>query len=187
MVMPSVSQSDWTVARLHALPDDGNRYEIIDGVLYVTPSPRFVHQAALFELALVLTPYARGCGLDVMCLAADIRYSDRTLVQPDLFVFPRIPGKPVREWADVQPLQLVVEALSPSTRHRDRTVKRDLYVAEGVPEYWIVDADARVVERSRPDSTVAEINSISLAWQPSAAHAPLHLDLIEYFRAVHGD
>ncbi len=187
MGMSSASQTDWTVDRLHDLPDDGNRYEIIDGVLYVTPSPRFLHQAALRDLSELLRPYAKARELDVMCLTADIRYSNRTLVQPDLFVYPRAPRKPIREWADVQPLQLVVEALSPSTRRRDRTVKRGLYQAQGVPEYWIVDIDARVIERWRPDSTVAEIFTTTVAWQPVAGHEPLHIDLTEYFRIVHGD
>lgn len=105
MATPSVSQRDWTVAKLHALPDDGNRYEIIDGALYVTPAPRFMHQRALFDLASMLHAYVKDIPFAIMCLTADIQYSDRTLVQPDLFVYPRVPGRTIREWADVHPLQ----------------------------------------------------------------------------------
>jgi len=175
---------DWTVARLHALPDDGNRYEIIGGVLYVTPAPRMVHQRALRELYDLLSPYAKAAGLDVLWSPADIQYSESTVVQPDLFGFARVPGKPMRDWPDLQPLSLVVEVLSRSTRTRDRTVKRALYQAQGIPEYWIIDTDARVVERWRPESTAAECLAQSLVWQPVASVAPLEIDIVAYFAAV---
>ena len=187
MATRSATHDDWTVAQLHALPDDGNRYEIIDGALYVTPAPRYVHQWALQVLSEHLLPFARANALDVMCLAADIQYSDRTLVQPDLFVFPRVPGKRITEWADVQPLRLVVEALSPSTRRRDRTVKRKLYLSEGIPEYWMLNIEARTIERWRLESAEAEIVSTTLDWHPVPSRAPLRIDVVEFFRTVHGD
>jgi Uma2 family endonuclease len=184
MAQRASSAHDWTVARLHALPEDGNRYEIIDGVLYVTPAPRYLHQWALGVLHELLIPYVRTIGLEVMHLDADIEYSPNTLVQPDLFVYPRTPGKRITEWADVQPLQLVVEALSPATRRRDRTVKRVLYQRQGVPEYWIIDLDARAIERWRPDSTEAESLVTTLAWQPQPEIAPFTLDIAAYFQRV---
>ena len=187
MAMPSVSQRDWTVAKLHALPDDGNKYEIIDGALYVTPAPRYMHQWALQILDQCLRQYARALSLDIMCLAADIEYSNQTLVQPDLFVFPRIPGRKIREWADVHPLQLVAEVLSPSTKRRDRTVKRALYQSQRIPEYWTIDLDARTIERWQPDSSQAEVVVTTLNWQPIAAHSPLQIDVVAYFRAVLDD
>ncbi len=187
MGMPSVARNDWTVAQLHAMPADGNRYEIIDGALYMTPAPRYMHQWALQILFERLLPFARANALDVMCLAADIQYSDRTLVQPDLFVFPRGPDKRIAEWADVYPLQLVVDALAPSTQSRDRTVKRALYLSVGIPEYWLLNIEARTIERWRPGSSEAEIVSRALHWHPVPSHAPLRIDVVDYFRAVHGD
>lgn len=184
MALPFPRHDDWTVEKLHALPDDGNRYEIIDGVLYVTPAARYVHQAVLRQLSEVLRPYARSLSLDVMCLAADIQYSHRTLVQPDLFVYPVVPGKPIRGWADVQPLQLVVEVLSRSTQRRDRTVKRALYQAQTIPEYWIVDVETRSVERWRPDATEVELDTDVLCWHPQAMHEPLCIELAAFFRQV---
>ena len=65
MAMPRVD-TDWTVERLNQLPDDGNRYEAIDGRLFVTPAPNDVHQRAVRELTLLLTPYARALGLDLL-------------------------------------------------------------------------------------------------------------------------
>ena len=182
--MPSVSQNDWTIAKLHALPDDGNRYEIIDGALFVTPAPCLVHQGAIGELYLQLAPYAKTVSMEAMISPADIQYSPRTVVQPDLFVFRRVPGKPAKDWADVQPLVLAVEVLSRSTRRRDRTIKRELYQAQGVPEYWIVDTDARAVERWRPDSTEPEVVRDTLVWQPSSERGPLQLVLPTFFSAI---
>lgn len=170
---------DWTVARLHALPDDGNRYEIIDGVLYVTPAPAAPHQWVLCNLLEILRPYARTLGLSVLLSPADIEYSERTLVQPDLFVFSNPSGTAPQSWPAVQPLWLAAEALSPSTRRRDRTVKRDLYLREGVPEYWVVDPFTRAIERWRLDGSAQY--DVTMAWQPVASHAPLQIDVAALF------
>jgi Uma2 family endonuclease len=185
MAIRSLAAShDWTVADLHALPDDGNRYEILDGVLCVTPSPRYVHQRAVVTLFELLQPYARALDYTVMPLSGDLQYSDRTLVVPDAFVYRDPPDARVRDWSGVHPVQLVVEVLSRSTRIRDRTVKRALYQLQGIPEYWIIDTDARVIERWRPDSTAAECLVQSLSWQPVSFWAPLEIDVAAYFAAV---
>ncbi len=187
MAMPTLSQNDWTVAKLHALPDDGNRYEIIDGVLYVTPSPAAPHQWVLMHLFNEIAPYARAIGITVLWSPADIQYSERTVVQPDLFAFSNSSDTAPRTWDDVQPLLLAVEVLSPSSRRRDRGVKRALFQAQGVPEYWVLDASRRQIERWRPASTAAEVLTTSLAWQPHPTHEPLIVDLVSFFRRVTGD
>ncbi len=187
MALPTVSSHDWTIEKLHALPDDGNRYEIIDGVLYVTPAPRPIHQWALHVLLDLVQPYARARGLEGMCLPADVAFSDRVVVQPDLYVFSKAAGSSIREWSDIQPLELVVEVLSPSSRRYDRTVKRDLYRQQGIPEYWIVDIDARIIERWRPSSPHCERHATVFHWQPVATHPPLQINVVQYFRTVHGD
>ena len=178
---------DWTVARLHALPDDGNRYEIIDGVLHVTPSPTSGHQWALQELFLRLLPYARAIGLDVMMSPADLQYSERTVVQPDLFAFHNPTGTAPRSWTEVQPLLLAVEIVSPSSRRRDRGLKRQLFQTQGVREYWVVDAARREIERATPESEQVELLAVDLIWQPDATSARLVLDLREFFNRVAGD
>ena len=187
MAMPMLSQGDWTVAKLHALPDDGNRYEIIDGALYVTPSPSFAHQGVIGELFLRLMPYAEPRGIGVMFSPADIQYSERTVVQPDLFAFRNPTNTATRTWADVQPLLLAVEVISPSSRRRDRSVKRRLFQAQGVPEYWVIDAARRQIERWRPAANEAEVLTSSLSWHPLPAHEPLNLDLVAFFTRVAGE
>ena len=187
MAMPILSQDDWTIAKLHALPDDGNRYEIIDGVLHVTPSPAAGHQWVLMKLYDEIAPYARPLGITILWSPADIQYSERTVVQPDLFAFRNPTDAAPRTWADVHPLLLVVEVVSPSSRRRDRVIKRRLFQAQGVPEYWVLDASHGQIERWRPGSTVAEVLTTSLSWQPLATHAPLSVDLVAFFTRVSDD
>src|SRR5438477_12455919 len=88
MAMPA-TRTDWTVDMLDALPDDGKRYEIIDGVLFVTPAPSDVHQYIVGELYAQLLQYLRGSGVGHPVVSpADVRRPDRrrNRVQPDIFV-----------------------------------------------------------------------------------------------------
>ena len=186
MAMPA-QPTEWTVDMVRALPEDGNRYEVIDGELFVTPAPSFTHQNAVLELALLLAPYVRehALGRAVISPADVIVYGPRKFVQPDLFVVPLVNDAPVRAWTDVGRLLLAVEVLSPSTEHTDRGRKRRVYKEKGVPEYWVVDTDARTVERYQPDDSV-EILTESLEWRPDHEVPALVIDLPACFDRVHG-
>jgi Uma2 family endonuclease len=96
---------------------------------------------------------------------ADVVLGPRTLVQPDLFVVQRQPGKPLRRWEDVGVPVLAVEILSPTTAPRDRGAKRRIYQRAGVGEYWIVDLDARLIERWRSQDTRPEILDERVVWK----------------------
>lgn len=109
------------------------------------------------------------------------------MVQPDVFVVPLIEGRKPASWEETGRLLLVAEILSPSTARADRHVKRRLYQRERVPEYWIVDVDARLVERWRPDDERPEILAERIEWQPDQKHPPLVIDLPAYFRDVTGE
>jgi len=187
MAMASHVRTDWTVAELQQLPDDGNRYEIIDGVLYVTPSPRAVHQVVLGELHFLLKPYCKAAGLFVFLSPADVTFSNDTLVQPDLFAFPAPPNFAGFSYTDITHLDLAIEILSPSTARVDRSIKRRLYQRQGVDEYWVVDADTRSVERWRPGSEEGERITGMLSWQPRPAHQALEIDLPTLFREAMGE
>ena len=186
MAMPA-QPMEWTVDMVRALPDDGNRYEVIDGELFVTPSPSLTHQNAVLELALLVAPYVRehAVGRAVISPADVLVYGPRKFVQPDLFVVPLVNDAPARAWTEVGRLLLTVEVLSPSTERTDRRRKRHVYKEKGVPEYWVIDTDARTVERYRPDDSL-EILSESLEWRPDHEVAPLLIDLPAYFDRVHG-
>jgi len=178
----------WTVPMVQALPDDGNRYELIDGELFVTPAPTWNHQDALAVLFQRVYAFVRANAIGRARFApADIEFSEQTLVQPDLFVTPRVGGRKPERWEEVRSLLLAVEVLSPSSARSDRRAKRLLYQRQGVPEYWIVDVDARLVERWRPDDERPEILTDMLAWQPDPGCAQLLIDLPAYFAEVLGE
>lgn len=185
MAMPA-QHTDWTVEMVRALPDDGNRYEVIDGELFVTPAPSRRHQRAVGGIAARLWNYLRGAAWgEVLSSPADISFRDDRLVQPDVFVAPVGPGgRKTEQWSEIRGLRLAVEVLSPSTARADRQVKRRLYQEEQVGEYWIVDLDARVVERWRPGDDRPEIVADTLSWQPDPSAAPFELDLPTFFAEV---
>jgi Uma2 family endonuclease len=175
----------WTVDDIHALPDDGNRYEVIDGELLVTPAPRWRHQRAIGVLYGLLRSYVDGARVgDVLFAPADVVFSPTRLVQPDLFVVPLVDGRRPEQFADVGRLLLAVEVLSPSTARADRVAKRTLFRDQRVPEYWVVDLEARTIERATPAADDVEILGEQLSWQPHSASAPLIVDLRQYFSTV---
>jgi Uma2 family endonuclease len=176
-----------TIEELLALPDDGLRHELLDGVHVVTPAPMPPHQTALLEMILALDSVLRGSeALALLQSPSDIRFGLRTLVQPDLFVFRKESGHQVREWSEIGVPVLAIEFLSPSTAARDRGSKRRIYQRAGVAEYWIVDLDARLVERWRPDDVRPEILDERLVWAPPQLAMPVTLDLPAMFTEVLG-
>lgn len=181
MGMPAVA-NDWTAEMVRALPDDGIRYEVVDGELLVTPAPQLPHQSVVGELFARVREYLRSQKVAYQFLSpADVELDPRTLVQPDLFVVPTAERKP-RSWTEMGDLLLAVEVLSPGTARYDRQVKRRRYQRAGIPEYWIVDPDARLFERWRPGDERPEILLTEIAWQPPGATAPLSIDIAELFR-----
>lgn len=187
MAMPNV-QRRWTAADLAELPDDGNRYEVIAGVLYMTPAPALRHQEAAFELAMILREYLRRERVGHVFMApVDVQFSETTLVQPDVLVTPLVDGRRPEHFFDVNRLLLATEVLSPSTRRTDRGVKRTVYREHPVGEYWIVDLDARTFERSLPTEAQPQILAEQLVWQPEGATSPLMIDVRAYFARVLDD
>lgn len=125
----------WTVADLELLPDDGLRYELVDGTLLVSAAPSKLHQRAVGNLYVLLRA---GCppGLEVFLAPTDYQPTSTRSLQPDLLVVRRDdPG--LR--AVTTPLSLAVEVLSPSSRSVDLVLKLELYRQAGVQSYWVVD------------------------------------------------
>jgi Uma2 family endonuclease len=122
---------------LDALPDDGHRYELIDGVLVVSPAPSVRHQRALARLHLALAPPCPP-ELELFFAPFDVALSDTTVMQPDLLVARR--SDLTERDLPTAPL-LAVEVLSPSTRRFDLLLKRSRYEAAGCAAYWVVDPD----------------------------------------------
>ena len=132
-VMPR--EHEWTVDDLEHLPDDGLQYELVDGVLLVSPAPVKVHQRvsrALFRLL------DQACPPDIEVFYAPLDYQPdrRSSMQPDVLVMTR---QDTGEKAATLPLVLAVEVLSPSTRRKDLVLKHSKYADSGVAHYWVVD------------------------------------------------
>lgn len=174
MAMPNVVR--WTRDTVLALPDDGNRYELFDGELLVTPGPAPRHQVIVSLLLERFVPYLEQHAIGrLMTSPADLLLDGAQVAQPDIFVWPgRVSPK---RW-ELAPLPiLAIEVLSPSTARYDRGFKRRYYQRAGVDEFWVVDPDARLVERWRPGDERPEVLDREVAWQPAPTVAPLVIDL----------
>ena len=186
MAMPA-SVAEWDIEMLDALPDDGQRYEIIDGVLYVTPSPNEGHQDVARALCVRLDGYLVGSELGtVMISPSDVWRGERkrNRVQPDVYVVRRVDGKRVPYPYHLGDLLLAVEIVSPSNPLLDYHVKRDLYLREGVGEYWVIDPGARNVSRWSGAADPGEVLSTTLRWQPQGMDEALVIDLPTFFEAA---
>lgn len=146
--VPGPPQGQWTYAAYAALPDDGNRYEIIDGVLYMAPAPIPDHEniAALIIGRLVVAIEDTNCGR--VFVSPDVHVGSSVL-RPDVVVVLREHAGVIAEKNLVGPPDLVVEVASPSTAayDRDATVgKRGAYARAGIAEYWLIDPELRTIE-----------------------------------------
>jgi Uma2 family endonuclease len=120
--------------------------ELIDGVMYVTPSPTRLHQLISLRLIRLFDQrFVRSGGGSVYFAPLDFRMGENTVVQPDLVVVLDDRAHILYEEPTTGSPSIIVEILSPSTIRQDLYIKRDLYAARDVPEYWIVDSTAHTV------------------------------------------
>ena len=174
----------WTLAELDRLPDDGNKYELVDGELFVTPAPSPAHEALATELLDILFPYVKAQRLGSLVFPRSVVRQKGSEVEPDMMVRPSTPTHP-KTWAEMPTPLLVVEILSRTTRRRDNEQKRAYYLRIGVAEYWIVDRFTRTIHVITPnaDDVVCELE---LVWFPSGATEALQVDVAAYFLAAVG-
>ena len=142
-----------TVQALDGAPDDGNRYEVIEGELYVSTAPGFPHQFVLAKLVIALGKYLESHQLGQVLPGLGIVFDDFNGVIPDLLFVSteRLTRLLVGDHHLKASPEIVIEILSSgsSNERRDRIVKRKLYSSRGVSEYWIVDPETRTIEVSR--------------------------------------
>ncbi len=138
-----------TVADLDACPDDNNRYELIEGELFVSRAPGLPHQLIVQNLQIAIVDYLRSNPIGIVVPGAGAVFSDYDAVIPDLaFVRNERWDQVVTGEKFTGALDLVIEVISPGAenRRRDLLVKRQLYGKYGVSEYWVVDSENRLVE-----------------------------------------
>ena len=188
MVMPATDTHLWTADEVRALPEErGTRFECVDGELLVSPGPRLPHQWVVSLVHERLVQYCRTTRFGAVSGGPGELELDRfTLVQPDVFVLPKVNGRLPQTQEEAGHPLLFVEVLSPSTARYDRVVKRARYQRYGV-EYWIFDSEARLVERWTPDAERPEIISAELTWQPAGATIALTIELPALFAEALGE
>ena len=176
----------WTEEEFYTARDAapyGERWELVDGEVLVTPSPHWTHQRTIGELFALLRVYVQLQRLGETFLSPlDVHLEPGLVLQPDLLV---VPAGELRTQSDVvRRLLLAVEVASRSSAHHDRVTKRPRYQRNRVPEYWIVDDSSRTVERWRPDDERAELIAEQLVWYPTGATAAFVLDLVHFFADI---
>jgi Uma2 family endonuclease len=141
------AQGEWTYEDYRRLPNDGRRYEIIEGVLYVTNAPSYAHQFTVGEIFAELRSFVRKQNLGIV-LTAPFEIELPGIARPVLpdIVFIRAERQPASDAANfVGAPDLIVEVLSPGTFRVDQSVKLDAYERAGVTEYWLADPKTRSV------------------------------------------
>jgi Uma2 family endonuclease len=178
----------WTYEEFARLPDDGNRYEVIAGELYVTPAPGSIHQRVVWRLGTALENFCEEHGAGTMYGAPyDVIFGEGDYLEPDIVFVRRDREDIVEKHGMVGAPDLVVEVLSDSTARRDRGIKRERYAAYGVPEYWIIDTEARridVLRLTAGELRRAETATDFLRWQPLSVGPELVIDVPHLLRPV---
>jgi len=169
-------------ADLQRMPDDGNRYELYDGELWVVPAPILLHQIVIGRLHVALVEHVRQHGGACFVAPLDIVLSEYNVVQPDVVYFgpETVARLDPLEYIRVPP-DAAFEVLSPSTARNDRGRKRTLMERFGVREYWVIDPRGQSIEVSRLNGGYAEPLVIRDGRCTSAVIAGFEIDLSDLF------
>jgi Uma2 family endonuclease len=173
----------WTRADLARMPDADHKFEVIDGELLVSPAPRPAHDALVRVLWSLLATYCDRTGIAHVSGHMPVFVAGDSETIPDIVVRkPVVP--PPEKWDDAPMPLLVVEVLSDATRQTDTIRKRQFYIESGIPEYWIVNGDARTVRVISSDGD--RVEGRTLRWRPSTTLDALSIDLPSLFTEALG-
>jgi Uma2 family endonuclease len=178
----AVKARKWTRADLERLPDDGKKYEVIRGELFVTPPPAADHESIVEALARRIAPYVWAHEIGQVRFPRSVFVFETSEAEPDMMVLP--PGR-VTSWEGMPTPLLVIEVSSDSTARRDRVAKRSYYMDAGVSEYWIVDGAQRVVTVIKPGDADQVVSS-ELQWKPAGVTEALRIELSALFEEALG-
>jgi len=182
MAMP-LHMPQYTVDDLESFPSDGNRYELLDGYLLVTPAPGFSHQLVATRLATMLSNYLNPAGKAVVVGPGAVELRPKTHLEPDVLVLPA-PVVGQKNWSDFSSWWLAIEVLSRSSRMYDRNIKRDAYLALGVAEVWLVDRAAKEILMSKDGGLIDAVHSGTVTWSPAGMVESLEIDLDVLFEGI---
>jgi Uma2 family endonuclease len=176
----NISVPRYTIGDLEDFPEDGNRYELLDGVLLVTPQASLHHQTVASHLMFSL--YKAVDDLAWVVGPAAVEKGNRTHLEPDVLVFPKH-YSPKLDWRKVKEHWLVIEVLSRSSKMYDRDFKRDAYLKIGAREVWIVDRDEQIVEVSTEPGKFKKVSSV-IRWRVPGTNRIAPIDVRAMFKAV---
>lgn len=171
--MPTDTTRRYTVADVYNFPDDGQRYELLDGVLHVTPLARRRHQAVVMQIAYRLRQWADGHGGTVYA-GVNVDLDDGTHLEPDVAY---ALSEDTSGLAFDDAPDLIVEVSSPSTKGFDTGAKKDRYAAEGAAEFWFVDLDEDTVSQFLLDADGRDAAPL-LHCRGARFTSPLFADLV---------
>jgi len=179
MAMPLVAPR-YTIADLDRFPDDGNRYELLGGVLLVTPQAGVPHQAVLGRLIQALWAYLGSTGPGFIMAPGAIQAGNDTHLEPDLLIISARFAN-VKSWRQIRDWWLAVEVSGPASRIYDRDFKTAAYLRAGVREVWRLDLRDRTLYLSRTGQPVEIPHRAQVVWHPVEMAEPLTLDIAAIF------
>lgn len=181
MAMP-LPLPTFTTDDLRNFPEDGQRYELLEGMLLVTPAPGSAHQGVLSRLHFVLSAYLAPLELAWVASPGEIEIAPKTLLDPELLVVPASypPGTP---WRAMRGWWLAAEVFSRSSKIYDRDFKREAYLSLGVGEVWLVDLDERAISVSRGRERDVR-HTDRVVWHPAEMRESLEIELASIFRGI---
>lgn len=166
------------------LPVESTRYEVLAGELYITPPPSIRHQVAIGKLLIAMYRWAdeeHGLGL-LFPGPLDVLFAEGDFIEPDGIFVRRNRVEIIKDHGIEGVPDLIIECVAPDTAERDRGLKRERYAFFGVPEYWVFDAEERVLEIHRNNGTdfgVPEVVRDRWTWQPIPNGPAIKLNLLE--------
>ncbi|MFN0177790.1 MAG: Uma2 family endonuclease [Gemmatimonadales bacterium] len=183
MAMP-VMVPRYTVDDLDSFPDDGNRYELLDGVLLVSPAPMPPHEFVVIRIRDQLISYL-GSVASVLTSGA-VQVKPKNHLEPDLLVMPASVSV-ARDWSKIRGFWLAVEVSGRGSRIYDRDFKQAAYLALGVAEAWRVDLRDHSIDVSVPGSAGVTTFRDQLTWWPPGFDTEFSLDIPAVFAGIEDD
>lgn len=189
MSMPAFHARTWTLEEVERLIDERPgytpRYELVDGELLVTPGPSGGHQRVAFELAIALRKYTAHIEFGEVRLGpGDVRLTNDSYLEPDIFVIPTVDGRFPVAAERVRHLVLAVEVISPSSAKHDRVTKRRFFQRNGAAEYWVVDPAAQIFEIWHPEDERPRIVDSEFEWRPTESSEALTVNVAQFFASI---
>jgi Uma2 family endonuclease len=181
MAMP-IAVPRYTVDDLERFPDDGNRYELLAGVLLVTPSAELPHQVVTGRLFTRLAEFLQPWPELLIASPGAIVIRPNTRLEPDILVFRSPVGG--SKWEAVRQRLLAVETASRSTMVYDRDFKRPAYLNLGIGEVWRVDLDRKEILVSRPGEPPDQPYSQEVVWSPTGLGSSLRVEVPSLFQGL---